>query len=172
MQRHVVHMLWWPKTQICDAPCGMSGNDAMPRDLMMVIFYWSAWEVRVRLLQSVKSFYWPSEDGAFALRSYMKLEEVIFLPVLKTSCWWATVDPVNALALRYRPVAGRARASVAYCDFSCFMFYSRFKSSHSCAGLASSGESLLVWVSYWVVVIYSGLVSSGLNLSASELGLD
>ncbi len=37
-------------------------------------------------MPAVKSFYWPSEDGAFALRSYIKLEEVIFLPVLKTSC--------------------------------------------------------------------------------------
>lgn len=38
-----VHMVWWPKTQICDAAYGMSGNDAMPRDLMMmVIFFWSA----------------------------------------------------------------------------------------------------------------------------------
>lgn len=52
------------------------------------------------------------------------------------------------------------------------LFYSRFKSPHSCAGLARSGESLLVWVSYWVVVIYSGLVNPGLNPSASELGLD
>lgn len=52
------------------------------------------------------------------------------------------------------------------------MFYSRFKSPHSCAGLASSDESLLVWVSYWVVAIYSGLISSGLNLSASELGFN
>ncbi len=60
----------------CDAACGVSGNDAMPRDLMMVIFYWNAREVRVRLLHSVKSLYWPSVDGVFALRSYMKLEEV------------------------------------------------------------------------------------------------
>lgn len=68
---------------MCDAACGMSGNDAMPRDLMMVIFYK---RMRGARALAVKSFYWPSEDGAFALRSYIKLEEVIFLPVLNTSC--------------------------------------------------------------------------------------
>lgn len=143
-----VHMVWWPQTQICDAACGMSGNDAMPRDLRMVIFFWSAREVRVRLLQSVISFYWPSEDDAPALISCIKLEDVIFLLVLKASHLRATVDPVNALALRYRPAAGRAWAPVTYCDFSCFMSYCRFKGQHRCADLGGTGESLFVWVSY------------------------
>lgn len=98
----------------------------------------------MRLLQSVISVYWPSEDDAPALVSRITLEDVIFLPVLKASHLRATVDPVNALALRYRPAAGRARAPVTYCDFSRFMSYCRFKGPLRCAGL---GGTWFVWVS-------------------------
>lgn len=160
-------MVGWPKTQICDAVC--EWTEMTPCRATLRWLYFSKVHERCACVccTLVKSFYWSSEDGAFPLRSYMKLEEVVFLPVPKTSRPWTTVDPVNSLG--YRPVAGRARAPLAYCDFSCFMFFFRFTSPRDRAGLGnvSSGESWLVWV----VVIFSGLVSSGLNLNASQLGL-
>lgn len=70
------------KTHVYDAANEMSGNDAIPRDLTMVIFFWSTREVRVRVLQSIKLFYRFSWDVESALGLCVKLKEVIFISLL------------------------------------------------------------------------------------------